>query len=184
MESCLSYVFPHTRVQSIVGILKTTAHNAFPVVTLDTDVSGTVSDVDYLGNPVSSNVQYAMATIVRGVTSEQRQRGKTTFSDSTGQSGSDRGLSSDRGLLSGRGSTTRGMDIDHRKPRRTDATATSGQHSRSAPLQSFLRRGRETEEKQNLLHGDELQKSVPEYEATHGWFLYFHLLICCRYFYE
>ncbi|KAI4823891.1 hypothetical protein KUCAC02_012445 [Chaenocephalus aceratus] len=33
MEPNLTYVYPHTRVQSLVSILRTTVYNAFPVVT-------------------------------------------------------------------------------------------------------------------------------------------------------
>lgn len=33
MEPNLTYVYPHTRVQSLVSILRTTVHHAFPVVT-------------------------------------------------------------------------------------------------------------------------------------------------------
>lgn len=33
MEPNLTYVYPHTRVQSLVSILRTTAYHAFPVVT-------------------------------------------------------------------------------------------------------------------------------------------------------
>lgn len=37
MDTDLVYLFPHTRVASIIKILKTTAHNAYPVVTIDTN---------------------------------------------------------------------------------------------------------------------------------------------------
>lgn len=33
MEPNLTYVYPHTRIQSLVSILRTTVHHAFPVVT-------------------------------------------------------------------------------------------------------------------------------------------------------
>lgn len=33
MEPNLTYVYPHTRVQSLVSILRTTVYHAFPVVT-------------------------------------------------------------------------------------------------------------------------------------------------------
>jgi len=33
MEPNLTYVYPHTRIQSLVSILRTTAYHAFPVVT-------------------------------------------------------------------------------------------------------------------------------------------------------
>ena len=77
MESCLSYVYPHTRVHSIVGILKTTAHNAFPVVTVDKDEPGASSDADYGGNPASANERYARRTTSSSLTSEQKTRGSS-----------------------------------------------------------------------------------------------------------
>uniref|UniRef100_A0A8C9SYR3 Chloride channel protein n=1 Tax=Scleropages formosus TaxID=113540 RepID=A0A8C9SYR3_SCLFO len=37
MEPNLTYVYPHTRIQSLVSILRTTVHHAFPVVTENRD---------------------------------------------------------------------------------------------------------------------------------------------------
>ncbi|XP_078614927.1 H(+)/Cl(-) exchange transporter 6-like isoform X1 [Branchiostoma floridae x Branchiostoma japonicum] len=37
METSLSYIYPHTRIQSIVSILRTTRHHAYPVVTENHD---------------------------------------------------------------------------------------------------------------------------------------------------
>ncbi|KAJ7375623.1 Chloride transport protein 6 [Desmophyllum pertusum] len=55
MESCLSYIYPHTRIHSIVGILKTTAHNAFPVVTVDmNNPTGHPRKINYQDNLDSS----------------------------------------------------------------------------------------------------------------------------------
>nr|XP_002124075.1 chloride transport protein 6 isoform X1 [Ciona intestinalis] len=36
MNTRLKFIFPHTRVRSIVNLLRTTAHNSFPVVTMET----------------------------------------------------------------------------------------------------------------------------------------------------
>ena len=33
METNLTYIYPHTRVRSIISILRTTQHHAYPVVT-------------------------------------------------------------------------------------------------------------------------------------------------------
>ncbi|KAK3730317.1 hypothetical protein QZH41_015364, partial [Actinostola sp. cb2023] len=77
MESCLSYIYPHTRVHSVVGILKTTAHNAFPVVTIDKTVTTIPKDDDYTGNPSSSNEEYARSKTMSFVLSEQRMRSKS-----------------------------------------------------------------------------------------------------------
>ena len=74
MESCLSYIYPHTRISSIVGILKTTAHNAFPVVSVDKNTHQLVVESDYEGNPVSSNEQFARTTTFSQLTSEQKLR--------------------------------------------------------------------------------------------------------------
>lgn len=77
MESCLSYIYPHTRVRSIVGILKTTAHNAYPVVTIDKAVSTMAEDDDYAGNPSSTNDDYARSKTLSFVVSEQRLRSQS-----------------------------------------------------------------------------------------------------------
>lgn len=77
MESCLSYIYPHTRVKSIVGILKTTAHNAYPVVTIDKAVSIIPEDDDYAGNPSSTNDEYARSKTMSFVVSEQRHRSQS-----------------------------------------------------------------------------------------------------------
>ncbi len=37
MEPNLTYVYPHTRIQSLVSILRTTVYHAFPVVTENRD---------------------------------------------------------------------------------------------------------------------------------------------------
>ena len=84
MESCLSYVYPHTRVHSLVGILKTTAHNAFPVVTVDKNRPEATSDEDYDGNPASTNEQYACITTETHLTSEQKVRGSSLMDEMSG----------------------------------------------------------------------------------------------------
>lgn len=170
MESCLSYIYPHTRVQSIVGILKTTAHNAFPVVTLDSDVSGGVSDLDYEGNPLSSNIQYTLSTMVQGVTSEQRQRSRTTTSETVEQMASNQGLLSDRGYASNLDPATKELESGQRKPRNLTEV-----YSISAPLHSFLKRGRSSEDKESLLHSEE-DGSEQENRYSPGLFCCFVLL--------
>jgi chloride channel 6 len=35
MDTDISFMYPHSRVRSIVQLLRTTSHNAFPVVTLE-----------------------------------------------------------------------------------------------------------------------------------------------------
>ena len=72
MKSCLSYIYPHTRVQSIVGILKTTAHNAFPVVTIDKTTQQDTHGNDFMDNVDSSNEQFARTTTFSSLTSEQK----------------------------------------------------------------------------------------------------------------
>lgn len=73
MESCLSYIYPHTRVHSVIGILKTTAHNAFPVVTVDTGQETQESNYPH-GNLDSSNERFARTTTFSNLKSEQRLR--------------------------------------------------------------------------------------------------------------
>lgn len=72
MESCLSYIYPHTRVQSIVGILKTTAHNAFPVVTVYKDSQSELSESDSEAHVDTSNERFARTTTFSHLTSEQK----------------------------------------------------------------------------------------------------------------
>ncbi|XP_048581083.1 H(+)/Cl(-) exchange transporter 6 isoform X2 [Nematostella vectensis] len=103
MESCLSYIYPHTRLHSIIGILKTTAHNAFPVVTVDkaSAIPGDVSD--YPDNPLTSNEQYAKSTTRSFVVSEQQLR-RATSEDSLGATVRSRGRSlSGQGIPDGSG---------------------------------------------------------------------------------
>lgn len=58
MEPNLTYVYPHTRVQSLVSILRTTVYHAFPVVTENRQ-----NERDFMkGNIlVSNNVHYKVA---------------------------------------------------------------------------------------------------------------------------
>ena len=74
MESCLSYIYPHTRVHSIVGILRTTAHNAFPVVTIDKTTQQDTHGNNFMDNVDSSNEQFACTTTFSSLTSEQKLR--------------------------------------------------------------------------------------------------------------
>ena len=74
MESCLSYIYPHTRVHSIVGILKTTAHNAFPVVTVDRNIQQEGCESYHQSNLDSSNERFARTTTFSNLTSEQKLR--------------------------------------------------------------------------------------------------------------
>ena len=74
MESCLSYIYPHTRVNSIVGILRTTAHNAFPVVTIDKNTQQEVHENNYPSNLDSSNERFARTTTFSNLISEQKLR--------------------------------------------------------------------------------------------------------------
>lgn len=74
MESCLSYIYPHTRVHSIIGILKTTAHNAFPVVTIDKNTQRLPQGNDFEYRVDSSNELFARTTTFSSLTSEQKLR--------------------------------------------------------------------------------------------------------------
>lgn len=74
MESCLSYIYPHTRVHSIIGILKTTAHNAFPVVTVDKNTQRLPQGNDFEYRVDSSNELFARTTTFSSLTSEQKLR--------------------------------------------------------------------------------------------------------------
>lgn len=62
MEPHLTYVYPHTRVQSLVSILRTTVYHAFPVVTENRQ-----NERDFMkGNIlVSNNVHYKVSSAGR-----------------------------------------------------------------------------------------------------------------------
>ena len=72
MESCISYIYPHTRVQSVIGILRTTAHNAFPVVTVDKPVQQKIQESNFQASFGSSNEHFAHSTTFSSLTSEQK----------------------------------------------------------------------------------------------------------------
>lgn len=58
MEPNLTYVYPHTRIQSLVSILRTTVYHAFPVVTENRD-----NEKDFMkGNIlISNNIKFKVA---------------------------------------------------------------------------------------------------------------------------
>ncbi|XP_034029023.1 chloride transport protein 6 [Thalassophryne amazonica] len=70
MEPNLTYVYPHTRVQSLVSILRTTVYHAFPVVTENRQ-----NEQDFMkGNIlVSNNIHFKKSNIVSRA-GEQRRR--------------------------------------------------------------------------------------------------------------
>ncbi|XP_068184079.1 H(+)/Cl(-) exchange transporter 6 isoform X2 [Antennarius striatus] len=70
MEPSLTYVYPHTRVQSLVSILRTTAHHAFPVVTENRQ-----NEKDFMkGNIlVSNNIRFRKCSVMTRA-AEQRRR--------------------------------------------------------------------------------------------------------------
>lgn len=70
MEPNLTYVYPHTRIQSLVSILRTTVHHAFPVVTENRQ-----NQRDFMkGNIlVSNNVHFKKSSVVSRA-GEQRRR--------------------------------------------------------------------------------------------------------------
>lgn len=70
MEPNLTYVYPHTRVQSLVSILRTTVYHAFPVVTENRQ-----NEQDFMkGNIlVSNNIHYKKSSVMSRA-GEQRRR--------------------------------------------------------------------------------------------------------------
>ncbi|KAF3859882.1 hypothetical protein F7725_000137 [Dissostichus mawsoni] len=70
MEPNLTYVYPHTRVQSLVSILRTTVYNAFPVVT-----ENRYNEQDFMkGNIlVSNNIRFKKSSVLSRA-GEQRRR--------------------------------------------------------------------------------------------------------------
>lgn len=55
MEPNLTYVYPHTRIQSLVSILRTTVHHAFPVVT---ENRGNEKDFMKGNQLISNNIKF------------------------------------------------------------------------------------------------------------------------------
>ncbi|KAK2556532.1 H(+)/Cl(-) exchange transporter 6 [Acropora cervicornis] len=72
MESCISYIYPHTRVQSVIGILRTTAHNAFPVLTVDKPAQQKIQESNFQASFGSFNERFAHSTTFSSLTSEQK----------------------------------------------------------------------------------------------------------------
>ncbi|XP_017294303.1 chloride transport protein 6 [Kryptolebias marmoratus] len=70
MEPNLTYVYPHTRVQSLVSILRTTVYHAFPVVTENRQ-----NERDFMkGNIlISNNIRFKKSNVVSRA-GEQRRR--------------------------------------------------------------------------------------------------------------
>ncbi|XP_066296030.1 H(+)/Cl(-) exchange transporter 6-like isoform X2 [Branchiostoma lanceolatum] len=58
METSLSYIYPHTRIQSIVSILRTTRHHAYPVVTENHDSMVERRARAKANTMVSNNIKY------------------------------------------------------------------------------------------------------------------------------
>ncbi|XP_076845067.1 H(+)/Cl(-) exchange transporter 6 [Brachyhypopomus gauderio] len=70
MEPNLTYVYPHTRVQSLVSILRTTAYHAFPVVTENRDNEKEFMKGNIL---VSNNIRFKKSSVLTRA-GEQRRR--------------------------------------------------------------------------------------------------------------
>ncbi|XP_076022485.1 H(+)/Cl(-) exchange transporter 6 isoform X2 [Genypterus blacodes] len=70
MDPNLTYVYPHTRVQSLVSILRTTVYHAFPVVTENRQ-----NEKDFMkGNIlVSNNIRFKKSSIVSRAGEQQRR---------------------------------------------------------------------------------------------------------------
>ncbi|XP_076596632.1 H(+)/Cl(-) exchange transporter 6 isoform X1 [Chaetodon auriga] len=70
MEPNLTYVYPHTRVQSLVSILRTTVYHAFPVVTENRQ-----NEQDFMkGNIlISNNIRFKKSSVMSRA-GEQRRR--------------------------------------------------------------------------------------------------------------
>lgn len=130
MESCLSYIYPHTRIHSIVGILKTTAHNAFPVVTVDKNIQGGIPGNNLEDNLDSSNERFARTTTFSSLTSEQKLRRHLA-------SGTESSLLHRTRTGSERHSRSQGMNIKGRRVQ-SESDQDSMQVSTSAPMMSYL----------------------------------------------
>ncbi|CDQ60464.1 unnamed protein product [Oncorhynchus mykiss] len=70
MEPNLTYVYPHTRIQSLVSILRTTVYHAFPVVTENRDNEREFMKGNIL---ISNNIRFKKASVLTRA-GEQRRR--------------------------------------------------------------------------------------------------------------
>uniref|UniRef100_A0A8C9KIA1 CBS domain-containing protein n=1 Tax=Panthera tigris altaica TaxID=74533 RepID=A0A8C9KIA1_PANTA len=73
MEPNLTYVYPHTRIQSLVSILRTTVHHAFPVVT---ENRGNEKEFMKGNQLISNNIKFKKSSIVTRA-GEQRRRSQS-----------------------------------------------------------------------------------------------------------
>lgn len=73
MEPNLTYVYPHTRVQSLVSILRTTVHHAFPVVT---ENRGNEKEFMKGNQLISNNIKFKKSSILTRAC-EQRRRSQS-----------------------------------------------------------------------------------------------------------
>lgn len=131
----MSYIYPHTRIHSIIGILKTTAHNAFPVVTVDKNVG--VPRENYFKDRVdSSNERFARTTTFSSLTSEQKLRRHLT------SGGESRRISSESALHRSRADSEHHPRIQGVKSKRRKTKSESNQDdlkvATSAPVMSSL----------------------------------------------
>lgn len=62
MEPNLTYVYPHTRIQSLVSILRTTVHHAFPVVT---ENRGNEKEFMKGNQLISNNIKFKVKRVVK-----------------------------------------------------------------------------------------------------------------------
>jgi chloride channel 6 len=63
MEPNLTYVYPHTRIQSLVSILRTTVHHAFPVVT---ENRGNEKEFMKGNQLISNNIKFKVRKTAQG----------------------------------------------------------------------------------------------------------------------
>uniref|UniRef100_A0A672LDN4 Chloride channel protein n=1 Tax=Sinocyclocheilus grahami TaxID=75366 RepID=A0A672LDN4_SINGR len=70
MEPNLTYVYPHTRIQSLVSILRTTVYHAFPVVTENRDNEKEFMKGNIL---ISNNIRFKKSSVLTRA-GEQRRR--------------------------------------------------------------------------------------------------------------
>ncbi|XP_043531813.1 chloride transport protein 6 isoform X2 [Chiloscyllium plagiosum] len=73
MEPNLTYVYPHTRIQSLVSILRTTAHHAYPVVT---ENRGNEKEFMKGNILISNNIKFKKSSILTRA-GEQRKRSQS-----------------------------------------------------------------------------------------------------------
>ncbi|CAH1773141.1 unnamed protein product [Owenia fusiformis] len=81
METSITYMFPHTRILSLVSILKTTCHHAYPVVTIETKDETEEILLAEQNMVASQNIKFRKKSLLTRA-EEERKRRTSSMTDS------------------------------------------------------------------------------------------------------